>query len=169
MVSNRNVWPDRLQSNRLGRDAVPLCFREIGRLINQAVIIRVAIVVKKTIAPPPPSEKKRYASRNQSNNFGVSRKRLKPCIATDSDVWRAQRSSSQRRRLFTPLSSCTTDKISGPERWRKNRGASWTRIAWTVRSTLTSEKMCLEWDAGQAIDVFKSALLLTNHRPVARS
>jgi len=51
-------------------------FKEIGRLINQAVIIRVAIAVKKLSRRR--RQKKRDASRNQSNNFGVSRKRLKP-------------------------------------------------------------------------------------------
>ena len=52
------------------------CFMEIDRLINQAVISRVAIAVKKLSRRR--RREKRDASTNQSNNFGVSRKRFKP-------------------------------------------------------------------------------------------
>ena len=50
------------------------CFMEIDRLINQAVISRVAIAVKKLSRRR--RREKRDASTNQSNNFGVSRKTL---------------------------------------------------------------------------------------------
>jgi len=86
---NWNGCPVKLQSNRPSRDAVLLCFRQIGRLINQAVISRVAIAVEK-LSRRRRRRKQRDASTNQSNNFGVSRKRFKPSTAGSSptsDGW----------------------------------------------------------------------------------
>ena len=58
------------------RDVVPSCLRKTDRLINQAVISRVAIAVEKQSRRR--RRKQREASTNQSNNFGVSCKRCKP-------------------------------------------------------------------------------------------
>jgi len=74
--TNRNIYPDKLQSDKPSCDVVPSCFMEIDRLINQAVISRIALAVKKLRAAT--LGKSTTRRRFLSYNFGVSHKCFKP-------------------------------------------------------------------------------------------